>query len=70
MCIIDSNRLANLRCTLEALGKTEDIRRLSELADKETDHIWLWAVSRHRGLVLDAIDHIEIRSSDTRLFLR
>ena len=40
------------------------LRRLQDLAHAESDHTWLWALSRHKGPVLDAdiyVDAVRIR---------
>ena len=59
MTYIDAIHFARHRSRLCELGKSTDLRRLNELSHKDTDHTWLWALSPHKGPVLDATDHIE-----------
>ena len=59
MSLIDLRESAMLRNNLTTLGLNTDLRRLRELTDLETDHSWLWALSPHKGPVLDSAEHTE-----------
>ena len=47
--------LANLRSEGDASGE----RRLRELRHKDNDHTWMWALSKHKGHVLQPEEYVE-----------
>ena len=57
--VVDRRRSASILDALASEGDFSGIRRLQELGHTENDHSWLWALSKHKGPVLDAPDYIE-----------
>ena len=56
---VDSRRSAELLQALREEGDVSSLRRLEELNHAETDHSWLWALSKHRGPVLRPDQYVE-----------
>eukprot|EP00974_Lingulodinium_polyedra_P123716 11187865-Lingulodinium_polyedra.AAC.1 len=54
---LDAQVRHNLRARHEAAGNATALRRLDELSHPDTNHEWLWALSRHKGPLLDARDY-------------
>ena len=56
---LDAQVRHDLRARHESAGNATAVRRLDELSHPDTNHEWLWALSCHRGPLLDASDYVE-----------
>ncbi len=56
---MDEQHEEQLRNMHVAAGRSSAMMRLEELADPETDHAWLWHLSKHRGPVLQSDEYVE-----------
>ena len=56
---IDERKVAAVRRSMDTSCDVAGLRRLDELQHKEQDHTWLWALSPHRGPVIDDEDYME-----------
>ena len=57
--MIDKRRSALLLKDLHDEGDIAGVHRLEELQHKENDHSWLWALSKHKGPVLQPQEYVE-----------
>ena len=59
MRCIDARRVALVRQGMSDRADIAGLNRMDDLQDKGQDHTWMWALSKHRGPVMDDEDHIE-----------
>ncbi len=59
LAFMDEQHEEQLRNMHVAAGRSSAMMRLEELADPETDHAWLWHLSKHRGPVLQSDEYVE-----------
>ena len=59
MRCVDARRVALVRQGMSDRADIAGLNRMDDLQDKGQDHTWMWALSKHRGPVMDDEDHIE-----------
>ena len=56
---VDARKVAAVRESMDASSDESGLRRLDELQHEDQDHTWMWALSPHRGPVMDSEDYVE-----------